>query len=108
MFFSSISDQNSPNISGQYRATGNFLQIYFVTRSDYANEVRANSARYLLSKDALFFSFSAKYKYKNHQGTFLHNDFKFFLRVFSLGSVLDVAQKSRLLGNSVLYCIQTK
>ena len=41
----------SPGISGSARsprgilgnrATNNFLQIYFVTLSDYANEVRAN------------------------------------------------------------------
>ena len=56
-------------------------------------------------KTLYFFSFSPKYKYKNKQGIFLHNYFKIFLRVFSLGSVVDVAKKSRLLGNSALYIV---
>ena len=34
--------QNSPNIGRKYRATSTFLQIYFVTLSEYTNEVRAN------------------------------------------------------------------
>ena len=33
--FTSVSKQNRPNIGGNYRATSNFLQINFVTLSDY-------------------------------------------------------------------------
>ena len=41
--FSSISKLNSPNIGRKYRATNSFLQIYFVTLLNYANEVIAIS-----------------------------------------------------------------
>ena len=35
--FFSISKPNNPKIVRKYRAAWNFLQIYFVTLSDYAN-----------------------------------------------------------------------
>ena len=37
-----ISEQKSPKIVRKYRATRNFLQIYFPTLLHYANEVKAN------------------------------------------------------------------
>ena len=40
--FSSIAQQNSPQVVRKYRATRNFLQVYFLTLSHHANEVKAN------------------------------------------------------------------
>ena len=37
--FFSISKPNNPKIVRKYRAAWNFLQIYFVTLSDYANRI---------------------------------------------------------------------
>ena len=37
-----ISEQKSPKIVRKYKATRNFLQIYFPTLLHYANEVKAN------------------------------------------------------------------
>ena len=40
--FSSIAKQNSPQVVRKYRATRNFLQVYFLTLSHHANEIKAN------------------------------------------------------------------
>ena len=119
IFFSSISKQNSPNIGRKYRTNSNFLKMwrcqFMKMRSELIrhSEIKDFSVTswpdVYFRKTLYFFSFSPKYNYKNKQGIFLHNYFKIFLRVFSLGSVVDVAKKKPTFGQfCTIYCIENK
>ena len=64
-----ISKQSSPKLVWKYRATRNFLKIYFLTllhnANEMHNEIQHSWFAVYLQKDALFFSFSSKYRVKN-------------------------------------------
>ena len=75
--FSSIAQQNSPQVVRKYRATRNFLQVYFLTLSHHANEIKANLhyethhfgvttwVYIYLQKTLYIYGFSSKYRVKN-------------------------------------------